>query len=149
MIVPAAVRHKHDTVLPYINQASIRVKDIVLTYCERQGFAYVGRLKETESLAEKIETGRFKTWSSLDDLFACCVVIPTPGDEDDVLAHLRASFVEVTCRSRATSAKDPSVFRFDATRFVGRLKPDSVPAASDDLLSVNFEIQVRTAFEHA
>jgi ppGpp synthetase/RelA/SpoT-type nucleotidyltranferase len=149
MIVPADIQRKHEIVRPYVQEAATRVKDIVGAYCEQTGFAYVGRIKAQESLAEKIETGRFSSWSMLDDLFACCIVIPTLGDEAAVLDFLRSEFVEVACRQRASSSKDPAVFRFDATRFIGRLSGDRLPMVSHDILEVSFEIQTRTAFEHA
>lgn len=149
MIVPAPIRQKHDLVLPYVDDASVRVQDLVRSFCDKQGFAYLGRKKGVESLTEKIETGRFDKWSDLDDLFACAIIIPTLSDEQEVIEFLRATFAESSCKLRGTTKKDPQVFRFDATRFSGRLKAASIPGASAGLLSVRFEIQVRTAFEHA
>ena len=44
--------------------------------------------------------------------------------------------------------KDPAVFRFDTTRFIGRLGPSQVER-NPVLAAMKFEVQVRTAFEHA
>lgn len=117
------------------------VGDKVLTYCTTMGFAYVGRRKDSESLSEKIETGRFKGWSELDDLFACTIVIPTLAEESGVLEFLRSEFGEHDCKLRASSFKDPETFRFDATRFIGHLNEYGS--------GILFEVQIRTAFEHA
>lgn len=149
MIVPPSIQHKHDLVRPYVEQVATRVRDMVTALCESGGYAYLGRTKDAESLAEKIETGRFKSWSDLDDLFACSIVVPTLGDEAVVVEQLQALFLEVECKRRGTSQKDPSVFRFDATRFIGKLRPESIPNAAPDLLAICFEVQVRSAFEHA
>ena len=149
VIIPPPIQRKHDLVRPYVEQVAIRVRDIVSSLCEAGGYAYLGRTKDVESLAEKVETGRFSSWNDLDDLFACSIVVPMLSDEPAVVEELRASFVEVECKRRGTSRKDPAVFRFDATRFIGRLRPDSVPGGVGNLLGVQFEIQVRSAFEHA
>lgn len=69
MLVPAAISQHHELIEPYVKVLSERVRDVVQCYCEREGFAFVGRLKSVESLSEKIETGRFGGWS---DLGACC-----------------------------------------------------------------------------
>jgi len=147
--IPARLKQKHDLVRPYIEKVASRVRDIVTAFCEADGFAYLGRVKELDSLSEKIETGRFKTWSDLDDLFACAIIIPTLSDESRVLTYLRENFLQIECKARGETMKDPAVFRFDATRFIGRLNPAAMPEASAEILKISFEIQVRTAFEHA
>lgn len=149
MIIPPAVKQKHTLVERYVSEVAARVQDVMMALCHERGYAYLGRTKDPESLSEKIETGRFACWDDLEDLFACSVIVPSLSDEPFVLDRLRAAFVEVVCKQRGTTSKDPSVFRFDATRFVGRLRPESVPGASDEMLAVRFEVQVRSAFEHA
>ena len=148
MIVPASVLQKHEYVRPYLNELGQYVRDVVAGYCDRTGYAYAGRVKSSESLAEKIETGRYAKWSDLDDLFACTIVIPTLTDEAEVLAFLKKAFTEDLLRRRGSTLKDPAVFRFDTTRFIGRLGPSEVER-SPVLTAMKFEVQVRTAFEHA
>lgn len=149
MTIPAQLQQKHDLVKPYIDLVAGRVKDVVVALCDDAGFAYLGRTKELSSLAEKIETGRFSAWGELDDLFACAIIIPTLGDEPGVLEYLRANFIQLECKVRGSTMKDPAVFRFDATRFVGRLNPAASPDANAEIFKISFEVQVRTAFEHA
>ncbi|MBB4731381.1 RelA/SpoT domain-containing protein [Xanthomonas arboricola] len=141
MLIPAQIEKRRLENLLQEDYVSQMVSDKILTYCTRRGFAYVGRRKKSESLSEKIETGRFKGWSELDDLFACTIVIPTLADEAEVLDFLKKEFFQVECRLRASSLKDPETFRFDATRFVAYL--------SEFSKEILFEIQIRTAFEHA
>lgn len=124
-----------------------RATDGVRGYCERNGFAYLGRRKTANSISEKLETGRVIGLDEIDDLFACCIIIPSLADEDKVVQALDGMFNQVTIRHRAATFKNPDVFRFEATRYIGRLKVTEI----DDprLGNISFEIQIRTAFEHA
>jgi hypothetical protein len=76
------------------------------------------------------------------------VVVPTLAHEQIVLEFLSDAFEQVVLRARGSSRKAPEVFRFDSTRFIGRLRsPDeSVHLPMHD---VPFEVQIRSAFEHA
>ena len=69
-------------------------------------------------MAEKLEGGRYRLWSELDDLYACTLVIPTAESEEHVLAFLGVAFEIVEVRSRNNRAKPPDVFRFDTTRAI-------------------------------
>jgi ppGpp synthetase/RelA/SpoT-type nucleotidyltranferase len=126
-----------------------RLKETLLAFADTRGYAVVGRLKTIESLSEKIETGRYLSWSSIDDLVAFAIVIPKLTDEAEVLQFLRNVFKEVRTLQRGDTKKAPDVFRFESTRFIGKLnRPEDVPA-SEPAYDIQFEIQVRTAFEHA
>lgn len=148
MIVPAKLSQKHNLFKPYLEQVESRVRERILTHCSRHGYAFVGRLKDTDSLFEKIETGRFANWSNLDDLYGCSIVIPFLDAEEAVIDWLGAQFDILETRRRGTTFKDPTVFRFDATRVIARLKAGDFTAQSE-LTKISFEVQVRTAFEHA
>ena len=147
-MIPASVLQKHKYMRPYLDTLEQHVRDVVAGYCDRKGYAYAGRAKSSESLAEKIETGRFAKWSDLDDLFACTIVIPALTDEPEVLEFLKGAFMEARLRRRGSTRKDPAVFRFDTTRFIGRLRPSDIDR-NPVLTATSFEVQVRTAFEHA
>jgi ppGpp synthetase/RelA/SpoT-type nucleotidyltranferase len=125
------------------------VRDTLGSFADPRGYAFVARIKESESLAEKIESGRFEKWDALDDLFASALVVPTLGHEADVVTFLRDKFDVAEVRDRKSVQKDPASFRFDSTRVIARLPVE--PSLQDDspLRGVRFEVQVRTAFEHA
>jgi len=125
------------------------VESVVFKFCKGQGFAYSSRLKTQESLAEKVDTGRYAKWSDLDDLFGCIIVIPTLNEEPDVLEFLRTAFATRIVRTRGAVKKPPEQFRFDATRFIASLKPKGADSGNEPIYRIMFEIQVRTAFEHA
>src|SRR5579862_246528 len=150
MIVPSVIRRKHSSLENVLQQLRQEVQETVQGFCDDHfGFAYSGRLKTLESLAEKIETGRYAKWTDLDDLFGCCVIIPSLNHEPECFEFLRNAFIEVNTRNRTASKKPPDVFRFEATRFVGRLRHIPPNDPNDPLFSTCFEVQVRTAFEHA
>ncbi|QDV25316.1 RelA/SpoT domain-containing protein [Aureliella helgolandensis] len=149
MIVPSDIRRAYDFSDPYIVQMEQRVRDIVLSYCENEGYAYVGRRKELDSLSEKLESGRYKAWSDIDDVFGCTIVIPHLEKENAVIDYLNAKFRCVDLRARGKTKKPPDSFRFDATRFIGSLLFDSGVDSHPVFTSLKFEVQIRSAFEHA
>jgi len=148
MIVPAQLAQKHNLYKPYLDEIESRVRERVFSYCSKEGFAFVGRLKDTESLFEKIETGRFDKWTSLDDLYACAIVIPFLDVEKEAINWLEGQFEVLETRTRGSTQKDPTVFRFDATRIIAKLR-NSDFIGETNLTKISFEIQIRTAFEHA
>jgi len=149
LIVPSNVAQRYSYLLPYIQVVAQRVKETVFSYCEREGFAFIGRTKSVESLAEKIESGRFSKWSSLEDVYACAIVIPTLAREDDVIRFLQNAFAEVAIYRRHGSQKAPETFRFDTTRFIGRTR--NLPSLNfpPEVFEIAFEVQIRSAFDHA
>ncbi len=149
MIVPLVVRQLFDNANPYVVELSRRVTETVLSYCCDEGYAFSSRPKTVESLAEKIETGRFKRWADIDDLFACAIVIPTLAEEPKVLDFLGSAFHKGSVRSRQTARKAPDVFRFEATRFIGYLHRPAGTDPKEPLFALPFEVQIRSAFEHA
>ncbi|MCY0856022.1 hypothetical protein [Cupriavidus sp. D39] len=148
MIIPAQLAQKHNLYKPYLENIERRARERIFNFCNEHGYAFVGRLKDTESLFEKIETGRFDSWSKLDDLYGCSIVIPFLDEEEQVIQWLKEKFDVVETRLRGTTLKDPAVFRFDATRVIAKLRVSDF-AAQSELTKISFEVQVRTAFEHA
>jgi ppGpp synthetase/RelA/SpoT-type nucleotidyltranferase len=149
MIVPVTVRQLFDDARPYVVELDKRVTESVFSYCMREGFAFSARPKTIESVAEKIETGRYRRWKDIDDLFACTIVIPTLRDEDKVIEFLSTAFFRINVRGRNDTRKPPDAFRFEATRFIGRLHRPHGADAREPLFLLPFEVQIRSAFEHA
>jgi ppGpp synthetase/RelA/SpoT-type nucleotidyltranferase len=149
MIVPLKVQQLFDDASPYVTELSKRVTETLFSYCGRKGYAFSFRPKTIESLAEKIETGRFKRWTDIDDLFACTIVIPTLREESEAIEFLRSAFYEERFRARNSTHKSPDVFRFEASRFIAKLHRPANLDPAEPLFNLTFEVQVRTAFEHA
>ncbi len=149
MIVPSQIATRFENIRPYLPEIERRVDDVLLRFCKEKGYAYSSRTKELESLSEKIESGRISKWSEIDDLFACTVVVPTLAHERPVLDFLSDSFDRHGIRARGQAKKAPDVFRFDSTRFIGRLKKPLGLELANEIWETPFEIQIRSAFEHA
>jgi hypothetical protein len=118
-------------------------------WCEEHRYEYHSRPKELESVAEKIESGRYESWLSLDDLVACAVVVPTHSHEATVVPFLDAVFARDDLKERGAARKAPDVFRFDSTRWYGRLRAIDGLDRAETIESTLFEVQIRSAFEHA
>ncbi|MGW9210655.1 hypothetical protein ACWGR4_27165 [Embleya sp. NPDC055664] len=149
MSVPERTRNAYSSVTSDLQALDNYVSTTMRRWSDLRGYPFKRRIKTVESLSEKLETGRYSKWSDLDDLYACTIVIPTVSHEADVLEFLGKVFNQVALRGRNTTQKAPEVFRFDSTRFVGKVHagPDlPYPAGMSDIL---FEVQVSTAFEYA
>jgi ppGpp synthetase/RelA/SpoT-type nucleotidyltranferase len=147
MIIANQIKKQFEYYAPYIEILSKNVSQTLLNFCIQNHYAYNYRNKELKSLAEKIETGRYKSWSALDDLFASTIIIPNLKNEAHVLDFLKSSFDIVEIKERGSTFKNANEFRFDATRVIARILN---PTAEINIINkIIFEIQIRTAFEHA
>lgn len=148
MIIPPSIKRKFDFDEVYIKFVGNTVRDTISNYCDENEFASIHRFKKVESLAEKLESGRFEKWSDIEDTFGSAIIIPDLNYEKDVIEFLESTFLKVNIKKRGSTLKAPDVFRFDSTRFIGRLRPkDGI--LNPDIYNLSFEIQIRTAFEHA
>lgn len=149
MIVPSQIERQFREVESGLAFVVDKVSPAIRAFCSAKGFVFDERKKTLDSLAEKIETGRFRSWSDVDDLYACTIAVPLPSDEPVALSFLKETFVEVATKRRLSAKKAPDVFRFDSTRFIGRLRLPEGEAQKSIVASISFETQVKTMFEMA
>lgn len=150
MFVSTALRQRFEVALPHIEAVAHEVRATLLTFCEEKGYAFQSRIKSLDSLAEKIECGRYSIWWELDDLFACTVIIPTLNDEASVEKFCNSVFLLHSARRRGSPEKPFDVFRFDATRLYYRLRPRMGESESGvEKYRLLFEVQIKSAFDHA
>jgi len=149
MATPERVRSAYQQVAGLLAAIQEYVGGTLRPYCNSKGYLFFDRIKGLESLGEKLESGRLASWSAIDDLYACTLVIPTSAHEAGVLRKLDACFERVSVRSRGTAKKSPETFRFDTTRYYGKLQEAASLARAPGIGQVLFEIQVATAFEYA
>ena len=148
MVVSKTIKTRYEELAVYAPTLRKLVREILEPFCVRQHFDFHDRIKALESVAEKLETGRVRSWDELDDLYAATIVIPSLREEKVVSSELESHFVRKDFRSRGSSRTPPDTFRFDLPRFYGRLRPS--PEREGTMLeSMIFEVQIRTAFEHA
>src|SRR2546425_1275523 len=151
MIIPVILNQRYTKYRKTIDVMSEKVRETLLNYCDQKGYAFMSRIKTIESLAEKIETGRIEKWSELDDIFACSIIIPTLSQEDEVADFCKSTFHSIRMIKRGQTLKAPEVFRFDSPRIYVQLsQPNGLEIIEHpNIYDVIFEIQIRTAFEHA
>ena len=149
VIAPPEIRSRYDEAHKHLVAIQSTVSDIILRYCRDGNYAFQDRVKTIESVVEKIESGRFERWAQLDDLYACSIIVPTFSHEAGVLNFLKDQFEKVKIIERGTTKKDPNIFRFDATRAYFKLMPSPSLQPESLLRTVVFEVQVKSAFEHA
>ena len=149
MAVPEAVRARYGRDKGAIDALHGYVKETLAPWCDERDYGFSSRPKKEASVAEKLETGRYSTWLQLDDLVAATIVVPTRAHEETVITKLDAVFAHGSTRGRGSVQQAPDVFRFDSTRWYGRVpkRPEvKLEARCFDLL---FEVQIQTAFENA
>lgn len=146
---PESVRQAFERTEPPLGDVARYVRDTLDQYCRDRKYLFSERTKTSESLAEKLESGRFHRWSKLDDLYACTVVVPVQDHEDRVIRHLDAVFDRKTIRNRDATSKAPDVFRFDGTRWYGTIPSTAAAERQPGADEIIFEVQVVTAFEYA
>ncbi|MEI3800065.1 MULTISPECIES: hypothetical protein [unclassified Chitinophaga] len=130
------------------SQLEERVKEFI-TNNKHDNWFYKGRIKQEESFAQKMTTGRFKP-EGLEDFFACTLVV-----ENKKSISAAVSLIEKHCdivyqrpESSSQTSKFPDAFMFDDLRLYVRLKsPDSNPEKPWN--KVIFEVQIKTFLQHA
>ncbi|MFD5016726.1 hypothetical protein [Streptomyces chartreusis] len=149
MAIPSRTLNAFRRVEPILDTVDRYVSSTLRPWCDGQGYPFKGRKKELASLSEKLESGRYDRWSQIDDLYACTIVVPTAQHEDQILDFLAQAFQEVEVRKRNSTQKAPDVFRFDSTRFVGKIQ--NIPGLDlpEEASQIQFEVQIPTAFEYA
>ncbi len=151
MIVPTGLRTVYNHWFPVLKHVRDTVEDTLCPFCNKEGFIFVGRLKTVESVAEKVESGRFARWQDLDDLYACTVAVPLSGDENRVSRFVERVFRIQQIKSRDTQSKPPDSFRFDSTRVIARLRtpPGGEPETESSASAIDFEVQIKSIFDFA
>lgn len=149
MKVSSSIRGLYDQQLDLNKQLRKRVDDIFIEGGNNGRWFYKGRLKELESFAQKIETGRFEP-SALEDFFACTFVVENRNailearefvEKHCLLQHQKPINIHITHKS-------PDAFPFDDLRLYVKLKPsERVPV--NDLENITFEVQIKTFLQYA
>lgn len=151
MIVPSSLQRLYDQWLIFVEEAGNRVEGTLSVYCRNHGYVFEGRVKSLESVAEKVESGRYSSWDSLEDLYACTVAVPLHTNEATVHQYLGNRFEVLKVKKRGGVPKPPDVFRFDSSKVIARLKrPPGIPSDPGmSAFAVRFEIQVKSLLEFA
>jgi len=148
MILDSKISTKYKLYLPYFEFIQNALDQTLMNYSQKHLFAYTSRIKKLDSISEKIETGRYTSWLEIDDFVGCILIVPNLSYEDEVINFLKSAFIEIDIRKKGSTFKNSDTFRFDSTRFIGKLKIPN-ESVNKDIYNIIFEIQIRSAFEHA
>jgi hypothetical protein len=109
----------------------------------------VTRIKTVESAAQKLQTGRAASLSSMEDLVGAMIVVPTVSDIEQAVSFVSDFFSEKYRRPLpGVTSKMSSSFEFDDLRLYGSLRPDdTLPELPYQQLT--FEVQIKTFLQHA
>ena len=126
------------------------VDEVLKHRVEERDWFYFSRIKGLESFSLKVETGRVKEPSELEDYFACTIVVPLFSQITCAEKLIKEEYFlqEKRPRDNDSTWKESSNFAFDDLRLYVRHK-DSVSGKYSDLEGMLFEIQIKTILQHA
>ena len=129
---------------------SEEVQELLRPRADERGWFYLSRLKDLESFALKMETGRVPDPAKLEDFFACTLVVPT-AVQIEVAEQLVRDHFDFKSRRPPQSDKtwkSSSNFVFDDLRLYVARQP-STSGRYPQLDGLVFEVQVKTILQHA
>ena len=149
MKVPQSVRVLYQELRSTAEALKSAVDSLIVGKKQRQ-WHYESRIKEEESFALKLETGRVADPKALDDFFACTLVVENAARIGDAEEFVSRHFRPRERRPRAADKTHlaPHSFAFDDLRLYVNWVDDAGarPKGLDGML---FEIQVKTFLQHA
>lgn len=149
MKIPRSIRTLYDSNIDDYGRLK-SVVDRLFASKKRERWHYESRIKAIQSFALKVESGRGFRGETLEDLFACTLVVENQSALAEAESLVRDNFT-IEERRPATdmgTRLPPDTFRFEDLRLYAKLCP------TDDLKPRDFEkrvfeIQVKTFLQHA
>ena len=83
MKIVKRLRDIYNECKPRYTLLSEEVRKVLKPKVEERDWFFLSRLKELESFALKVETGRVPYPAKLEDLYACTIVVPTMAETTD------------------------------------------------------------------
>lgn len=149
MKIPLSIRQLYDSQY----DLNVRVKDFVdnrINALKQPRWHYESRIKELQSFALKLETGRFNNPLQMEDFFACTLVVSNTLEIDTAQKLIRKQFSLHERRpfTPYRTHKSADSFQFDDLRLYVSIQQD--PALPpNDLTGTIFEVQIKTFLQHA
>ncbi|CUI88829.1 Region found in RelA / SpoT proteins [Achromobacter xylosoxidans] len=150
MKIAKAIRDAYNSVKGEYQRLSEEVCAKLASDVTSRGWLFTSRLKELESFALKIETGRVEDPHRMEDFFACTIIVPTLL-QVSVAEQFLEEIYEVAARRPSddeTTHKRASDFVFDDLRLYLKRKAIAT-GRNDDLEGMVFEVQIKTILQHA
>lgn len=149
MKIPNSVRNLYLDLEEIYKPLEAKV-DETLNSLKKTRWHYESRIKQLESFALKLETGRCLSPTELEDFFACTIVVENLNSVSDAeeLIKQRFDFIDRRPKDTKYTTKPPDSFRFDDLRLYVKWK-DAGGARPSGLKSILFEVQIKTFLQHA
>jgi ppGpp synthetase/RelA/SpoT-type nucleotidyltranferase len=149
MKVGKSIRSLYDEL--FASQSILKAKvDQLLAGKKDPRWHYFSRLKELESFAQKLETGRIGEPKRPEDFFGCTLVVENQSSIPKAEKLIAETFnlVERRPKTSGETYHKPSSFEFDDLRLycVFEQPPDGPPTGAEGL---KFEVQIKTFLAHA
>lgn len=143
--VEGSIRSEYDQQEPYYRLLSDYVYELLEGVCKASKWMFVGRVKDLESYALKLITGRTDAYK-IDDFFACTIVVPNLRGFDPARRLIYECFDVIDERPGEYTSARPEEFNFDGIRIY--CKPKS-GVQQKDFFDLKFEVQIKTLLEYA
>lgn len=148
MKIPTSIRNAYANQRETYERLKERV-DEVIRVIKDGNWHYVSRVKDIESFALKVETGRYDSLDAIEDFFACTIVVENLEAMKKAEKLITKKFRQHQRRPEADNftSKPSDSFRFDDTRIYVKWKDNALsrPTGLDGLL---FEVQIKTFLAH-
>lgn len=151
MKIPLSVRELYASIEHGAALLKEYADDVLAEHARQNGWFYQSRVKQLQSFALKLETGRVTVPADMDDLFAASLIVLNRNAIEAAATGLSAIGLSIVSRKPPLSAetsKYPDSFRFDDLRLYVRFEQPTglQPRAFLDRV---FELQVKTLLQHA
>ncbi|MGD0857555.1 MAG: hypothetical protein ABSA18_17430 [Dehalococcoidia bacterium] len=149
MKIPGSIREKYDDQLPLYEQLRDRVDNLIKNKKDSR-WHYESRVKNPESFALKIETGRYLNPDQIEDTFACTLVVENLESvskaEQFIIREFNVAYRRPVQDSITSKSSDS--FVFDDLRIYCKWR-DEIAQSPSGLTDSIFEVQIKTYLQHA
>lgn len=150
MKIARSVRALYDEFYPLYQRLSVDVNERLKPRAEEKQWFFRSRVKQMESYAQKLETGRVSDPRRPEDFFACTIVVPTLVQIEEAEELVTGIYPLQSRRppNNQKTSKRSSSFLFDDLRLYVQ-QPRSTTGRNTDLDDLVFEVQVKTTLQYA
>ena len=149
MKIPRSIRAAYDDKLPLYENLRSHVDNLIDNKRDRH-WHYESRIKNPESFALKVETGRYDDPATMEDIFACTVVVENleSVSKAEQFVIQEFDFCYRRPKDESHTLKSSDSFVFDDLRIYLKWKDDGALAPTG-LTETIFEVQIKTFLQHA
>ena len=109
MNIPQSLISLYAGLTPALKVVEERVNQALSDYARQRLLPFISRIKTIESAAEKIETGRYRSFEQIDDLVAFTMVVPSLKHEEEAIEYCKKIFAISSERRRSLAKKSPEL----------------------------------------